>query len=204
MNVSIAQDPDVDDEFMAELERLREHIHASVVAKGETAEYWCDVLDRNAAAHEANGNTYAADALRRIRADLQQASEMERYREIIWGSVARGEETPEYWCGVLGDAIAEHESDGNILAAAALMDLQETIQADFRDEWQFFQVSRRVAYKRIRLHCRVVRLPRRARARASHRRVGARTTAKASSTGDPDGPSEPPSRRALLAQGGLA
>lgn len=52
-------------------------------------------------------------------------------------------------------------------------------------------VAARLDHHLRRMHCRVIITRGRRRARSSHRRVGARTAAKATSTGDPD---EPPAR----------
>lgn len=127
-------------------------------------------------------------------------AELERLREHIFASISLGEETPKYWGDWIDRNIEFHESNGNELQAAALRALGNQLEEDFREERQFICVSRRIAYKRVRACCRAI-IPRgRRRGRASHRRVGARTAAKATSTGDPD--PEPPRPRAPLRLGG--
>lgn len=117
--------------------------------------------------------------------------------EQIFASVSVGDTTPEYWYSVLDRSIAEAQAKGDATAVSEARDLQRELRALFCDEARFVAVSRSIAHSRLRQHCRVI-IPRgRRRARGSHRRVGGRTTAKATATGDPADP-EPPGRRPRL------
>jgi hypothetical protein len=116
------------------------------------------------------------------------------------GSPPAGDETIDYWFAVLDRDVAHHERNGRHLHANALQVLKATLDEDVRDERDYVHITRHIAYKRLRINHVMNVLRGRRRGRASHRRVGSRLAAMATSAGDP----EPPRRRISSSAGGAS
>lgn len=152
--------------------------------------------------------------------DGELPPEAQRQLEAIYATVLDGWETPEHWYSVLDRSISDAIAKGldpvllhrmkaelEFLCGDADSDVIDAMGedggaaiAEIEDSRRFVAVSRTVADRLRRRNCRVIVSRGRRRARASHRRVGARLAAKATAAGDPD--PEAPRPPAPLGLGG--